>query len=274
MASLTYQNVLDLRFLNNRLSDGRFLKNDQDAIDFINLRGLALLGPVQGLPLPSLSEADAGELWPDFSITDRAWQWKEVLPGKKECVYGKLLRHRGTFMSWPIFLSYLRLFGPECDEEEEYARGHLNQSQLRIVETIRVEGAMDSRALWKVFRNGYSGKRKRFVKDLEELQTRLFLTVAGGDLQGWTCHRWDLVERQIPETYLKRMPTFDDAREQLFACFMRNAIACLPREAVSIIRIPHPILEEILVKLPIECINFPDRKGLHWLWNDPKEPCR
>lgn len=268
MDCLKYQEILDLRALRNSLDNGRHLKTDQDAVDFINLRGLVLLGPVQGLPLPSLSEADIGDPWPDFSITNRAWQWKEVLPGKKECVYGKLIRHRGIFMSWPIFLSYLRLFGPECDEEEEYARGHLNQNQLRIVETIRVEGAMDSRALWKVFRHCYDGKRKRFVKDLEELQTRLFLTVAGGDLKGWTCHQWDLVERQIPESYLKKIPNFDTAREQLFSCLMRNIVACLPREAASITKIPQPKLEEILPKLPIEQVKFEDRKGLHWLWND------
>lgn len=266
MVMLSYQDILDLRATRNRLN-GNLLKNDQEAADFINLRGMVLLGPVKGLPLPSLSEADESDPWPEFMITDAAWRWKEILPGTKKCVYGKLIRHRGTFMSWRIFIAYLRLFGPECDEVEEYARGHLNQHQLHIVEMIRAEGAMDSRALWRVFRRSYDGIRKKFVKDLEELQSRLFLTVAGGDLQGWSCHRWDLIERQIPAAYLKSIPPVNQARAELFACFMQNAVACMPREAASVLRIPQAVLEEYLPKLPIALINLSDRKGLHWFWN-------
>lgn len=266
MSDQTFSDILDLRAQKNRLNNGKLLNSDEDAIEFIKQRGVVLLSPDPHLPLPNISEADNAEPWPGFPVTDHAWRWKEVLPAEKKCAYGKIFRHRGTFMSWPIFAAYYRLFGPECDEEEEYARGHLNQRQLLIVETIREEGAMDSRALWKVFRMKYGGKRPSFVKDLEELQVKLFLTVSGGSLEGWSCHAWDLVERQTPREIIQSLPTFETAKRDLLACWMANAVACLPREAASVLRISYEELKTAVSALTVEETTFPDRRGTHWLW--------
>ncbi len=53
------------------------------------------------------------------------------------------------------------------------------------------------------------GNTRRVKRALEELQRVFRVCAAGGDTEGWSHHRWDLVEHWVPERYLRRGQTMD-----------------------------------------------------------------
>ena len=191
--TLTFLNLQEARTKLNRLNDGQRIHNDDGACRFINERGLILLMPIDGIPLPSLSEADAAAPWGGFAITDRAWAWKETLPGNKLCAYTKLIHGRGTFISWRLYPSFLKVYGPEGDPDYEYENGRLDKSERDLYRIIESCGPIDSRELWRRSKTIFGDKRTRFTATLERLQSKFYITVAGGSLEGWTLHTWDLV---------------------------------------------------------------------------------
>lgn len=221
----TLEKLNEARARLNRLNDGRKIRDDAGACRFINERGFVLLMPIGGIPLPSLSEADDARPWYGFDITDRAWDWKETLPGQKLCAYTKLIHGRGTFISWELYPAFLKVYGPEGDLDYEYENGRLERTERDLCRLVEDYGPLDSRELWIKAKAIFGGKRHRFTAALEHLQSRFFLTVAGGSLEGWTIHTWDLVERQAPREALEKLPTPEEARLKILRRTIKNCIA-------------------------------------------------
>lgn len=222
---ITHAELREERVKLNRLNNGHKVRDDEGACRFISERGFVLLMPIDGIPLPSLAQADEAAPWDGFAVTDRTWNWKETLPGQKLCAYTKLIRGRGTFISWRIYPSFLRMYGPEGDAAYEYENGRLDKASLDLYRIVADNGPIDSRELWRFARTIFGGKRTRFMAALEKLQSRFFLTVAGGSLEGWTLHTWDLVERQAPSQALINLPSIESARLEIVAQTIRNCYA-------------------------------------------------
>ncbi|MCL6589875.1 MAG: hypothetical protein K6U80_07980 [Firmicutes bacterium] len=220
----------------NRLNDGNRVHDDAGACRFIKERGFVLLMPIEGLPLPSLSKADAADPWFGFECTDRAWAWKETLPLQKLCAYTKLIHGRGTFIDWRLYPSFLRVYGPEGDPDYEYENGRLGQPERDLYRFVEKFGPIDSRELWVKARPIFGGKRTRFTAALERLQSRFYLTVAGGSLEGWTLHTWDTVERQVPAEVLRGLPGIEEARVNILKQTLENSVAVSERKLRSILR--------------------------------------
>lgn len=220
----------------NHLNNGRKICDDEGASRFINERGFVLLMPIEGIPLPSLSEADDARPWPGFACTDRSWAWKETLPGHKQCVYTKFFQGRGTFISWGLYPSFLRVYGPEGDPDYEYEQGRLERTERELYKIVEAHGPIDSRELWKRSKSVFGDKRSRFTAAMDRLQSRFFLTVAGGSLEGWSIHYWDLVERQAPPEVLQSLPGIEEARAAILRQTIINAYAISPSKLRSILR--------------------------------------
>ncbi len=236
----------------NRLNDGRKIHNDEEACRFISERGFVLLMPVEDIPLPSLSRADDAAPWGGFAITDRAWAWKETLPGNKRCAYTKLIHGRGTFISWDLYPSFLKVYGPEGDPDYEYENGRLDKSERDLYHLVESFGPIDSRELWRRAKSFFGDKRTRFTATLEKLQSRFYLTVAGGSLEGWTLHTWDLVERQVPQKILAHLPSKEDAKMNLLWKTLQNCYAAPERKLRSILRWLPAELEQSIAQLKAE----------------------
>jgi hypothetical protein len=238
----------------NRLDNGKKIRTDSQAAAFVNQRGFLLLMPIAGLPLPSLSAADAAEPWKGFNITDRAWNWKETLPEAKICAYAKLIRKRGTFISWRLYPAFLKVYGPDGDADYEFENGRLERAELDLYRIVEAYGPLDSRELWKKAKTLFNGKRQRFTAVLERLQARFFLTVSGGSLEGWTLHNWDTVERQIPSEVLLRLPQADAARAAILEQTIRNTVAVPERTLRSILGWRPENLHQSIASLKNECV--------------------
>jgi hypothetical protein len=233
---LTFSRLNEARAKLNRLNDGRKIDEDHGACRFIHERGFVLLMPIDGIPLPSLSEADNADPWGGFAITDRAWAWKETLPGKKLSAYTKLIHGRGTFISWRMYPAFLRVYGPEGDPDYEYENGRLDKAERDLYRIVEVSGPIDSRELWKRSKSIFGDKRTLFTATLERLQSRFYLTVAGGSLEGWTLHTWDLVERQVPQEVLATLPSLADAQASILWQTIQNCYAIPIRKLRTILR--------------------------------------
>ena len=264
--NLTLARLNEGRAKLNRLNDGRKIHNDEGACRFIAERGFALLMPIQGIPLPSLSEADEAAAWNGFAITDRAWAWKETLPGQKLCAYTKLIHGRGTFIDWRLYPSFLKVYGPDGDPDYEYENGRLEQPERDLCRIVDASGPIDSRKLWAKAKTIFGGKRHRFTVAMEHLQSRFFITVAGGSLEGWTLHTWDLVERQVPQELLLKLPTREAARVEILKQTIQNCLAIQTRKLRSILRWSPVDLqrsievlkdEGVMLEFEVEGENFP-----------------
>lgn len=220
----------------NRLNNGCKINDNDGACRFIYERGFVLLMPIEGIPIPSLSAADEAESWKGFDITDRAWAWKETLPELKLCAYTKLIHGRGAFIDWRLYPSFLKVYGPDGDPDYEYENGRLNQTERDLYRIVEEFGPIDSRKLWLKAKPLFGEKRHRFTAALEHLQGKFFLTVAGGSLEGWTLHTWDLVERHAPQAVLKDLPTPGEARENILNQTIQNCVAITERKLRSMLR--------------------------------------
>lgn len=245
--SLGKAQLARLRSARRLLLDGSRPRDDESAARFVEERGFVLLMPIRGLPLPSLSEADGADPWAeDFRCTDRAWAWKETLPARRLCAYGKFIRGRGAFIGWRLYPSFYAVYGPSGDLEEEYEAGRLRRPDKMLVEMVADAGPISSHDLWIKAKPYFAGKRGRFLAALDRLQAGFFLTVAGGSLERWSEHYWDLVERQVPPGLLDRAPRPDEARRAVLLQTVENCAALPEKQLRSILRWEQRDLERTL----------------------------
>lgn len=246
---ITLAQINEARAKLNYLNNGAKVRDDEGACRFIRERGFVLLMPINGVPLPSLSEADDAIPWDGYVCTDRAWAWKETLPAQKKCAYTKLIHGRGTFIDWALYPSFLKVYGPEGDADYEYENGRLERTEWDLYHLVAEFGPIDSRKLWQRAKPVFGGKRHRFTAALERLQSRFFLTVAGGTLEGWTLHTWDLVERQVPADVLLNLPSPSIARRKVLCQALQNCIAATEKMLRLFLRWSPADLRECLTGL-------------------------
>lgn len=236
--------VLDTRRAAVRcLSDGRKVSTDDEATRYVDERGFCPLMHLSGCELPSISEADIRDPWAGFDITDGAWRWKETLPQARRCAYGKFFKQRGFFISWGMFPAFYALSGnppggsePSGGFRQDYEDGLLGRLEWLVLETVQERGPIDSRQLWRALKNGFGANRSRFEQALVTLQSSFRIMVAGGHLEGWSMHRWDLVTRQAPVGLLNHLPAPDEARTSLLKQYVANTLVCTVREAAGFFR--------------------------------------
>jgi hypothetical protein len=231
------------------LNNGAKLTDDAGACQFIRERGFVMLMPLVQAPLPNLSAADAAEPWKGFDITDRAWAWKETLSGRKLCAYAKLILGRGTFIDWRLYSSFLKVYGPDGDPEYEYEKGLMGKADWDLYRLVEQSGPIDSRELWQMAKPLFAGKRHRFTASLDHLQAQFFLTVAGGSVEGWSLHTWDLVERQTPLEVLEKSPPLAEAQDGILQQTIVNCYAVSAKQLRPILRWDPADLQQSLLRL-------------------------
>jgi hypothetical protein len=213
------------------LDGGRAPETDEDAAVLINQRGFLTLGAVKRLGLPNLSAAD---LERDWSVSWRAWRWKETLPAAGACAYLKWFRNQGTFIAWAMYPDFYAIWGPRGDSAEAFRSGTLTRREHEVLDLIDGAGPISSRDLWRRLRFSFGGQRGQLLSALTSLQRRFFVTVAGGDLERWSMHYWDLVPNVVPPGLLDYLPEPYAARANLVARAAGNLVLATPREIGSL----------------------------------------
>jgi hypothetical protein len=265
--TITPTQLTEQRAQLNRLNNGQRIDDDAEAAQFISERGFVMLMPLREAPLPDLSSADAADPWKGFDITDRAWAWKETLPGRKRCAYAKLIQGRGTFIAWRLYPSFLKVYGPDGDPEYEYENGRIQKTDWELYRLVEQSGPLDSRELWRMAKPLFVGKRHRFTASLDRLQAKFYLTVAGGSVEGWSLHTWDLVERRTPPELFEKSPSGQEARANILRQTVINCYAISEKELRAILRWKPADLHQSLLEMQNEGMIGPVQvEGENGLW--------
>ncbi|MCL4460084.1 MAG: winged helix DNA-binding domain-containing protein [Chloroflexi bacterium] len=185
------------------------IRNEDQAVEFIDEVGFCSLFPVQGLELPSLWEAINGasrELphhHHDYEL-NCLWEWKDTLPIRKKVVYGKFIRQKPTFISlsmFPYFYALSGNYGELEDYLDEYRDGRLSEEAKRIYEVLIEQGPLPTSILRR--ETGLYGQQyaTRFDRALVELQSGFKIVKSGiSDANRWKyCYVYDILIRWSPE---------------------------------------------------------------------------
>ena len=226
-----------------RTDPDRQIRDEQGALRLIRELGFLLLMPIAGAELPSIHRATRD----DWSW----WDWKQTLPGRKACYYAKVLRHRGTFISWPWFSRFRAALGDRRSYHQLYREGLLDRAEKQLLDLLAEHGPMMTGELRLAFGPRSKQNTRRVKSILVGLQRRFLITTAGGDTEGWSHHRWDLVERWVRADLLAEADRIarSTAREQLLVKCVQNVVATTPADVAWLFGWERPEVEAMVGKL-------------------------
>lgn len=226
-----------------RTDAARQISDERGALRLIGELGFVLLMPISGAELPSVHQATRHEWsW---------WDWKQTLPGRKACYYAKILRRRGTFVSWEWFAAFQAAYGDRRPYPRLYRDGLLDPDEKRVLDLLADRGPLMTTELRLAFGPRTKRNTRRVKGILVDLQTRFLITAAGGDTEGWSHHQWDLVERWVPaelRAEAAELPR-SAARERLIERLVQNVVAATAADIAWIFGWPRPEVEAAVTKL-------------------------
>jgi len=209
----------------------RKIRTQAEAAAFINEVGFATLMGVPETQVPNLSAASVNPGW-HVDSSKWWWGWKQTLPEKKACFYSKILRGRGTFISWQMFPFFFAVNGDKREYEEEWDAGLMSRDEKRILDLLSSKGPMLTGALRLAFAPRGKSSTAAFHRALASLQLRFRVTVCGGDLSGWSMHRWALAGDWVPRDVMRkaRRVSLEKGLEALVLKLLENVVIATPAD--------------------------------------------
>jgi uncharacterized protein YcaQ len=190
-----------------RTAPGLRLTSLRQAESFVRERGFVHFWPIDGVDLPSLWQAVAGDRPVPAEHDDPAhvtWRWKDYMLDKRRWYYAKILRGRSTMVSLqtiPAFYALSERLGDLDDYLAAYEAGLLSREARLIGETLRTGGPLHSIELRRRTHLDDPHAKGRFEKALVQLQKGLWILPVGVAEAGtWRyAFIYDLVDRWWPE---------------------------------------------------------------------------
>ncbi|HOG46141.1 MAG TPA: hypothetical protein PLJ35_16885 [Anaerolineae bacterium] len=253
------------------------LQTEEQALAFIDRVGFCFLFAAKGLAMPTLWEAICGAARPvpqrhDDADLGRAWEWKDTLPSRKACFYGKLLRKTPTLIALPYLPHFYALstnYGELDDYLEEYAEGRLSAEAKWVYEALLNGGPQSTTRLRKTA--GLEGKANmlRFDRALAELQAGLKIVKVGiSDANAWGyCYVYDLLLRQYPDVAAQaRGIASVQAEDALALKYLESAVCVTAGELARLFGWEPWRIERLVARLAAagaisSDVHWPGRKG-------------
>lgn len=184
------------------------LRSREEAINFVNQRGFVLFWPAQGLIMPSLWVATAG----DRPVADAhddpghiCWDWKDSLLGKRVWYYARVIRGKNTLIALealPYFYALSPNYGdPEHDYLDQYHEGLLTLEAKQVYEALLREGPLDTLALRRAAHLSSPESTSRFERALTTLQMQFrVLPIGTAEVGAWRyAFVYDVTHRHFPD---------------------------------------------------------------------------
>jgi hypothetical protein len=210
---------------------GLQLTSLRQAERFIRERGFIHFWPIDGVDLPSLWQAVAGDRPVPSEHDDPAhvtWRWKDYMLDKRRWFYAKLLRGRSTMVSLqtlPAFYALSERLGDLDDYELAYEAGHLSREARLIGEALRASGPMHTIELRRRTRLDDPSAKGRFEKALIQLQKGLWILPVGvAEAGSWRyAFIFELLDRWLPDVFPEaRKLTREQAGQELIEQLARS----------------------------------------------------
>jgi len=274
------ERVESLRDVRGRRRPELRVRTEAQALAFIDQVGFCFLFAARGLAMPTLWEAVCGEARPlprhhDDADLGLTWEWKDTLPSRKACFYGKLLRKMPTFISlayMPYFYALSPNYGELDDYLEEYGQGQLSAEAKWVYEALLNAGPQSTTRLRKLAGLEGNANMRRFDRAVAELQAGLKIVKVGiSDANAWGyCYVYDLFLRQYPEVAAQaRAISSVQAEDALCLKYLESAV-CIPQgEIARVFGWESWRIERLIARLSargeIVEVEWPGRKGAHWV---------
>ncbi len=284
---MTKEEIINLRNMKWRTKRDLRVTTEKEALNFINDVGFCFAFAESGIIagrrqflaettehifannlLPSLWEAVCGVPGGIPTIHSHhdpyigpVWGYKDALPLKRKVFYGKVLRHKPTFISLMMIPYFYALFGsatPEEDYLEEYQRGALSQEAKDIFECLLRSGSLPNTLLRGELGMLTKAHKYRFEKAITELQSSLRIVKVDVSDDGTV---WDLFSRWMPEiikssSRIKRK----EAMKSIVLTHISNLIITTPRmmnrlfgwDLEEIGKVLQPLAQEDKVQLGVK----------------------
>ncbi|HEY68954.1 MAG TPA: winged helix DNA-binding domain-containing protein [Anaerolineae bacterium] len=239
-----------------RLSPDQQVETREEAVSFVNERGFVFFWPIQGIVLPNLWQAVAGDRAVASEHDDPGhitWGWKDASLGERIWYYAKILRRRATIVSLetaPYFYALSENYGsPEEDYLIQYEQGRMTQEAKSVYETLLHRGPLDTVALRKASRLSSRESDYRFNRALVALQTDFkILPIGVAQAGAWNyAFVYDLVPRHfqdLPEQ--ARFIQENQARSKLVGRYLESVGAAQLRDVTKLFGWPRPAAEKAL----------------------------
>lgn len=213
----------------------------EQAMDFVERRGLIFFWPVKNVDLPDLWTAVAGRR-PVASAHDDpghvTWRWKDAMLDQRRWYYGKLLRGKATLVSLDLLPNFYALSERVADLDDfrlAYEAGHLSHEARLIAESLLTDGAQNSVELRR--RTQLSGKSSKypFQRGLAELQRGLWtLPVGVAEAGAWRyAFVYELFDRWLPRVVEQARPILRDSARLELARRYLLAVGAADAQAVA-----------------------------------------
>lgn len=177
MSTIPQHRLLEYQNNTFRFKPGQRISSPDEAVNYVNERGFIFFWPINGMRLPSLWGAVAGDRPVPNEHDDPGhitWDWKDRLLSQRRWYYAKVLRKKATIISLayaPHFYALSENYGsPEEDYLTLYEQGRLTQEARLVYETILREGPLDTVALRKAAHMTSRESDARFNKAITDLQ--------------------------------------------------------------------------------------------------------
>jgi hypothetical protein len=256
------------------LKAGR-VDSPEKALRFVNERGFVFFWPIQGVELPSLWKAAAGDRDVPNDHDDPGhitWGWKDSALDQRIWYYAKILRRKATIISMeivPYFYALSENYGsPEEDYLVAYEAGRLSQAAKQLYETLLDKGPLDTISLRKEARM-LNAKESLFNRALEDLQSDFkILPIGIAEAGAWRyAYRYEITPRYHPELPLKAQAIGEaEARQKLAEIYFLSVGAAQIRDVVRLFGWSTEIARRTLTKLSgkrvvIAEVSHPQIKG-------------
>jgi uncharacterized protein YcaQ len=212
-----------------RLAPGLQVKTPRQALAFVEERGFVFFWAIQGIDLPSLWTAVAGNRRVASEHDDPGhvtWGWKDSLLSQRRWFYAKLLRGKSMMVSLktlPYFYALSDRLGDLEDYQLAYEAGRLSREARAIADALRINGAQHTVALRKLAHLSSQASKRRFDKGLHDLQRGLWVLPVGvAEAGAWRyAFIYELLDRWLPDIARQaRRIRQDTARQHLAGLYL------------------------------------------------------
>lgn len=223
-----------------------WLKNEKDAIRFVEERGFVFFWPIKDAELPSLWNATVGDRPLPNNHDDPGhitWRWKDDLLDKHVWYYAKLIRKKSTIVSLSMAPNFYALTSNYGDYENDYLldyqKGLMSRESKQVYEVLLRDGPLHTIELRKAAHLSSNENKYRFDKALTDLQADMKILPIGIAQAG----RWgyamiyDIAARCHPKVVeATRFLSEEKARQAILLAYLRSVGMAESNHAAALFR--------------------------------------
>jgi len=208
------------------------IKNERQALAFINTVGFCLASRSNGIELPNLwdavvehdstSNGDTRQYYLSY-----AWDIQELIPNHNSVYYGKVFKRKPSIISrefFPYFYALSERTGAGDEYKTEFKQGKLSSVAKDMMDILTKGDPISAKELRSALEQKGRGTENGFDRALDELQRKMFICRVVGERSKFSSQWAPITKCFAAEVRKAKKITFDDARQKLLEKYFENQL--------------------------------------------------